>query len=557
MKKIPFLIIVSLTGILIFISCKKSDDKPAPPQNHLPIAYAGNDAIITLPFNTVNLDGSASTDPDNNISAYQWTKVEGPSSFSIVHANSAATQVTNLVKGVYQFELKVTDAGGLFAKDTMKVTVNPDLSLPIEWQKALGGSGADLAFWVQLTTDGGYILAGSTESQNGDITGYHIGGYGCYVGCGTTYQQICGYYPDVLVAKLSSTGALQWQKSLGGTGADNALCIQPTADGGYITSGYTFSKDGDVTGYHAGNDEADAWVVKLNSSGDIQWQKALGGTGCDYFNRVLPTQDGGYILAGHSDSDDGDVAATKEKDVWIVKLSSSGDIVWQKTIGGTKDEFAYALQLTPDGGYIVAGNTNSNDGDVSGFHGVTDPDAWVVKLSSSGTIEWQKALGGYFYDCAKSIQPTSDGGYIIAGETKSNDGNVNGANHGGQDAWVVKLSSNGGLEWQQALGGSKDETSQSLQLTPDGGYIVAGFTASSNGDVSGNYGNQDLWIVKLSNSGAMQWQKALGGTKNENAQCIQLSADGGYVVSGRTFSNDGHVIGNHGDSDAWIIKLKQ
>jgi len=429
--------------------------------------------------------------------------------------------------------------------------------IAIEWQKAIGGAGADLANWVQLTTDGGYILAGSTESQNGDITGYHIGGYGCYVGCGTTYQQICGYYPDVLVAKLSSTGAIQWQKSLGGTSADNALCIQPTADGGYITSGYTFSKDGDVTGYHTGNDEADAWVVKLNSSGDIQWQKALGGTGCDYFNRVLPTQDGGYILAGHSDSNDGDVVATKKKDIWIVKLSSGGDIVWQKTIGGSNDEFAYALQLTADGGYIVAGNTNSNDGDVSGFHGGSETDAWVVKLSSSGTIEWQKALGGSLYDCAKSIRPTSDGGYIVAGETKSYDGNINGANHGGQDAWLIKLSSNGGLEWQQALGGSDDETSQSLQITADGGYILAGYTASSNGDVSGNHGHQDIWIVKLSNSGAMQWQKSLGGTNNENAQCIQPSVDGGYIVSGRTFSNDGQVSGNHGDSDAWIIKLKK
>jgi hypothetical protein len=180
-----------------------------------------------------------------------------------------------------------------------------------------------------------------------------------------------------------------------------------------------------------------------------------------------------------------------------------------------------------------------------------------VKLSSSGAIEWQKALGGTLYDCAKSIQPTLDGGFIVAGETKSNDGNINGTNHGNQDAWVVKLGSNGNLEWQKTLGGSNDETSQSLQLTADGGYILAGYAASYNGDVSGNHGHQDIWIVKLSNSGAMQWQKAMGGANNENAQCIQPSADGGYIVSGRTFSNDGQVSGNHGDSDAWVIKLKK
>ncbi|HEU5164246.1 MAG TPA: PKD domain-containing protein [Chitinophagaceae bacterium] len=547
--------ILSSGTILLMIAFFVISCRPEPPLNHQPVANAGADTTIYLPANTANLNGSTSTDPDNNITAYQWTKIDGPSSVSIVDANLVATQVTKLVEGIYQFELKVIDAEGLYAKDTVKVTVNPDISLPIEWQKAIGGTGIDLANWVAPTTDGGYIMAGSTESQDGDVTGYHVGGFGCYVGCGSTYVQICGYFPDALVVKLNNTGAIQWQKALGGTGSENLLCIQPTADGGYITCGYTFSNDGDVSGYHPGNKEADAWVVKLNSSGGIQWQKALGGSGCDYANRVLSTSDGGYIMAGHTDSNDGDVSSSREKDVWIVKLNSSGTIEWQKTLGGTHDEFDYALQSTTDGGYIIAGNTNSNDGDVRGFHG-GESDAWIVKLSNSGTIEWQKTLGGSLYDCAKSVKPTADGGYIVSGETKSNDGDVNGANHGSQDAWVVKLSNNGALQWQKTYGGTGDEKGQSIQLTTDGGYFVTGYAFSNNGDVSGNHGVQDAWVFKLNTGGDLMWQKALGGSGNENAQCIQTTSDGGIIVAGQAGSNNGDISGYHGTGDAWILKLK-
>ncbi len=517
-----------------------------------PVADAGQDQTITLPTNSIVLNGSGSTDPNNNISAYLWSKIAGPSSVAIINPISFQTPVNNLVQGVYQFELKVTDAGGLFDLDTIQVTVNPDLSLAIEWQKVLGGSRVDLAQSIHPTPDGGFIIAGNTNSENGDIIGYHPGPYGCYITCFN--QTICGYYPDGLVVKLSSTGAIQWQRAVGGSAADNLLSIISTADGGYIASGLTYSNDGDVSGFHGGN-EADAWVVKLSSSGDVQWQKALGGsTGCDFANYILSTSDGGYIFAGHTDSKDGDVTSiARKKDVWIVKLSSSGALQWQKTIGGAEDDYAFSLQSTPDGGYITTGYTYSNNGDVSGNHG--DADAWVVKLSSSGAIQWQKALGGTSEETARSIQPTSDGGYIVAASTKSNNGDVSG-NQGGTDAWIIKLSSNGDIQWQKALGGGSEDVGRSVQATTDGGYIITGSTKSNNGDVRGNHGGQDVWVVKLSSSGAVQWQKAMGGTADDFSNSIQSTADGSFVVAGQTFSNNGDVNGYRGDADAWIIKLK-
>ncbi len=552
MKQIILFTSCALLTMLIFFSCKKHVEcDNCIGANKPPVACAGADQVITLPTDVATLNASCSTDPDNLIMGYVWTKIAGASA-TIVNPNGVQTQVTGLLKGTYQFELTATDAGGLFSKDTMQVTVNPDLSLPIQWQKALGGSRVDLAQSIQPTADGGYILAGNTNSQDGDIAGYHLGPNACYQTCFN--QTICGYLPDGLVVKLNSSGSIQWQKAIGGSAADNLLSIKPTADGGYIASGLTYSNDGDVSGYHGGN-EADAWVVKLSNSGTIEWQKALGGgTGCDFANSVLPTPDGGYIIAGHTDSHDGDVTTNAgERDVWIVKLGSNGSLQWQKTIGGSGNDYAYSIQPTTDGGYITAGYTTSNNGDVSGNHG--DAEEWVVKLSSTGTIQWQKVLGGSNEEIARSVQTTPDGGYIVAASTKSNNGDVSG-NHGDADAWIVKLSSSGTVQWQKAYGGSSEEIARAVQPTPDGGYIFTGSATSYNGDVRGIRGGQDTWIVKLGNDGAIQWQKSLGGTDNDFGNSIQLTNDGGYVIAGQAISKNGDISGNRGSTDAWVIKLK-
>ncbi|MCD6097265.1 T9SS type A sorting domain-containing protein [bacterium] len=175
----------------------------------------------------------------------------------------------------------------------------------------------------------------------------------------------------------------------------------------------------------------------------IQWQKCLGGSGYDYAYSIQQTDDGGFIVAGYSNSNDGDVSGNHgERDYWVVKLNSAGDLVWQKSLGGSSWDEAWSIQQTSDGGFIVAGYSESNDGDVSGHHGGYD--YWVVKLDSAGDIVWQKCLGGSYWDYAYSIQQTFDGGYIVAGESRSNNGDVSG-NHGWGDYWVVKLSPEDGI----------------------------------------------------------------------------------------------------------------
>jgi hypothetical protein len=226
--------------------------------------------------------------------------------------------------------------------------------------------------------------------------------------------------------------------------------------------------------------------------------------------------------------------------------------MWQKSFGGSLFDRAYSIQQTTDGGYIVAGESGSTDGDVTGNHGSAD--GWVVKLDSSGKIIWQKSLGGSSIDFSNSIQQTTDGGYIVAGYSFSNSENVTG-NHGDFDSWVVKLNSSGNITWQKSLGGSNRDEAKSIQQTTDGGYIVAGYSYSINGDVTGNHGGFDSWVVKLNSSGNITWQKSLGGSENDEATSIQQTTDGGYIVAGYAWSNDGDITGNHSSRDYWVVKL--
>ncbi|OFY91658.1 MAG: hypothetical protein A3K10_10975, partial [Bacteroidetes bacterium RIFCSPLOWO2_12_FULL_31_6] len=233
-------------------------------------------------------------------------------------------------------------------------------------------------------------------------------------------------------------------------------------------------------------------------------------------------------------------------------ITAQPTIEWQKSFGGTGNDYAFSIQQNANGGYIVAGLSSSNDGDVTGNHGGSD--SWVLKLDTSGVITWQKALGGTGNDNAGSIQQTVDGGYILAGYSESNDGDVAG-NHGSSDFWVVKLDSNSVIIWQKCLGGSDVDIAKSIQQTTDGGYVVAGTSNSNDGDITGNHGGTDYWVVKLDSVGVIMWQKSLGGTSSDNANCIQQTADGGYIIAGTSYSNDGDVSGNHGNFDYWVVKL--
>ncbi|HEY2722909.1 MAG TPA: hypothetical protein VGI82_14345, partial [Chitinophagaceae bacterium] len=239
----------------------------------------------------------------------------------------------------------------------------------------------------------------------------------------------------------------------------------------------------------------------------IEWQKCYGGHSGDYATAVQLTSDHGYIMTGYTyGADGGDVMGYHGNqdigDIWVVKTDINGNIQWQKCLGGTYFEIGALIYETIDGGYIVAGTSSSTDCSIAGNHGGAD--FWVVKLTSEGEISWQKMYGGSQNDYAYALDPTSDGGYIVAGFTESNDGDVI-TNHGERDFWIIKIDATGNLKWQKSLGGSGDDEIYSVKSTPDGGCIAAGFTESTDGDVTGFHGQRDYWVVKVDGSGNLQW----------------------------------------------------
>ncbi|HXS36902.1 MAG TPA: hypothetical protein VN721_09385, partial [Flavipsychrobacter sp.] len=412
----------------------------------------------------------------------------------------------------------------------------------IIWAKTYGGSSGDIPWWMQRVTDGEYIISAATRSGDGDVTGFH-GGF------------------DAWVISLKDSNIV-WEEALGGTGDDYAFSVAVTKDSGYIIAGTTASNDGDVSGNHG---KSDMWVVKLSAGGSIQWQKCLGGSDDDYAASIQQTTDGGYIVAGQTLSNDGDVSGNHgREDMWIVKLNDTGKIQWQKCLGGGYNENALSIAQTKDGGYIVAGTTNSDNADVSGYHGAPYGyyDFWVVKLDDTGKIQWQRCLGGDDDDEAAYVAQTKDGGYIVTGQSRSVDGDVTG-NHGLSDVWVVKLTDTGSITWQRSYGGSSYDYANSVLQTNDNGYLICATTNSNDGNVRGNHGSYDYWLIKISATDSLEWQKCLGGSNYDVGVNVIQNSDSSYIVAGQTISSDGEVKGyrdtnyiNSGVSgDVWVVKL--
>ncbi len=353
------------------------------------------------------------------------------------------------------------------------------------------------------------------------------------------------------IFNFSHAQVIQWQRSLGGTLTDAAYAIIQTRDSGYLTSGYSYSQDGDVTGWH---DQKEEWVVKLDKNGNVQWQKCLGGNGDDICLDIVEATDGGYVLAGGSNSTTGDVTGLHGffVDYWVVKLDTVGNILWQKCLGGSSDDDGQAIVRTFDGGYAISGSAGSNDGDVTMNHGTQD--YWMVKLDSAGNLLWEKTYGGSFYDINESLVQTADSGFALIGETESIDGDITGQ-MGSRDYWVVKTDKDGNLQWQKCLGGSASDWGTAIANTADNGLIVIGFSYSSDSDVTFNHGNGDIWVAKLDINGNIQWQKSLGSTFNDQSYSVMQVPDGTYVVAGQGGANDGDLSGTHGSGDYWVINL--
>ncbi|MBP6310666.1 MAG: T9SS type A sorting domain-containing protein [Flavobacteriales bacterium] len=402
---------------------------------------------------------------------------------------------------------------------------------PIEWQRNLGGSLDDSGASIEQTSDGGYILCGTTNSNNVDVTGNH----------GNS---------DIWVVKLNGNGDIQWQRCLGGSQPDFGRSARQLGDGSYLVLGSTRSNDGDVSGNHGG---VDFWLVRLDSDGDPIWQRCYGGSLNDAPFALEATPDGGYVLAGESRSTDGDVTANAGfTDYWVLKLDAAFDIQWQHSYGGSGGETAYTITLASDGGYFLNGFTDSQDGDVIGSIGTGD--FWVLKIDINGEIEWQRPCGGSNIDYGFDVKEMSDGSIIALGESGSNDGDVIGA-HGGDDYLVVKLTSSGAFISSLVYGGSNTDRGRAIFAMSNTGFLLIGASSSSDNDVEQNSGSFDGWVVRTDPNGAILWQLSLGGSQSDGFGGCAMPTSNGFLLWGGANSSDVNPPNNFGGSDIWLVKL--
>lgn len=419
----------------------------------------------------------------------------------------------------------------------------------IEWQNTIGGNLDDVLYSVHQTSDGGYILGGYSNSTN---TGDKI--------------EIGNGDDDYWVIKLDVSGNIQWQNTIGGSGPDGLLSVEKTIDGGYILGGYSGSGiSGDKTESYIGS--YDYWVIKLDSLGNIQWQNTIGGSGTEYLY-MEQTTDFGFIVAGSSQSNiSGDKTENcyGGRDYWVVKLDAIGNVIWDKTLGGSLNDGLYRVVVdqTFDGGFIIGGTSLSNISGNKTENNKGGNDYWIVKLDNTGNILWQKTIGGNFDDVLTSVVQTNDGGYIVGGYSYSDisgdksEGTI--GPYGYTDFWILKLDTIGNIEWQNTIGGDSYDNLITMQQCYDGGYILGGTSMSdiSADKTENSFGQDDYWVVKIDAVGSIQWQTTIGGISTDFLYDLELTFDGGYILGGYSHSeiSGNKTEGNIGSEDYWVIKL--
>ncbi|MFZ1634966.1 MAG: immunoglobulin domain-containing protein, partial [Chitinophagales bacterium] len=418
----------------------------------------------------------------------------------------------------------------------------------IEWQNTIGGDKDEAVTSIIPTADYGYFLAGYSNSDISD----------------DKTENAISFSTDFWIMKIDSSGNIQWQNTIGGFGYDYLSHAIACIGGGYLLVGYSNSGiSGDK--YELGNGGHDIWVVKVNAIGYIEWQNTIGGSGLDDCRRVIQCSDGNYIIAGRSDSNiSGDKTENSQGglDYWILKLNSTGSILWQNTIGGSSTETIEEIIETADNEIMVFGDSFS---DVSGDKTIPsygNRDFWVLNLDSLGNILWQKVIGGSGDEILNGVVVCPDGGYLLGGNsTSSISGDKSEINIGGYDFWIVKISDEGIVEWEETIGGISSDNIYALEYFNDG-YIIGGNSLSGvSGDkTEPTNGGYDYWFVKIDSLGNIIYQKAYGGNKDDAIVCATLSLDGnlilgGYSYSGLSGDKSEPNLGGTNNFDIWLINL--
>lgn len=362
---------------------------------------------------------------------------------------------------------------------------------------------------------------------------------------------------DGWVVKKNSSGAIEWQIDLAGSRDDVVSSVKETSDQGFIVLGYTSSSDGNFFGNHGGTD---IFVAKLSKTGAVEWIKCFGGTLDEKSGEIVVSSEGGYLFTGSAKSFNGDLLSKfpVDSDAWVVKISNTGSIAWQQLINSIHTDFCKAAKQLPNKNYVVISNSGT-------FAGVNQrEDIFVSILLPNGNVAGQNSYGGSRQDLASSLETTPDGGFIILGKSNSNNGVLT-KNQGNFDVWILKMSANGNMQWQKTFGGSDVDGGNGTDIfggikpTDDGGYVFTSSTNSKDGDIRTTpwIGQSRVWVVKLNCKQDIQWQKILGGNSKDFGVFVNKNADESYSVTANANSNNGDVVGHKGGQDFWFITLSK
>lgn len=407
----------------------------------------------------------------------------------------------------------------------------------IEWSNVYGGSESDKPYSICNAYTSGYLIAGKSESQNGDITDLHVG-------VGT----------NIWITRIGENGTLIWNKSYGSRSVDELEKIIQTKDNGYIFVGSCGNNTIDVSGMYACADQS-YWLVKIDSSGNIIWQKNYGVCGRANAYDIIQCRDSSYLIVGRINWGGGDAQVFHGiYDIWICKISSSGDLIWNRTYGGSDWEDVNSICETTDGNYVIVGSTLSNDFDVSGLHG-NSQDVWAFKIDTIGNILWQKCFGGSTNDFSSKVIATNNNEVYIFATTTSSDGDVT-TSYGSYDIWIFRCDSIGNISWQGTYGGPSLNVTSSAISDVAGGFLVLSKVSNDGGMVTNTHGLYDYWLMKIDSAGNFIWGKALGGSNDDVPTDVIQTPDGGFLSVGYSYSSDGDVPNSNGNEDFWAVKME-
>ena len=424
-------------------------------------------------------------------------------------------------------------------KEVFNITEITETTNEIDFIQTLGGSKNDALSSVKKTADGGYIVAGFTQSNDFDIDS-------------KTNESF-----DFLVSKFSFDNTLEWQKTFGGSDDDRAADIVQTLDGGFAVLGYSKSSDIDVS-TNAGSQ--DFWLLKISSKGSILWEKTFGFSGEDSGTALLATKDGGFLITGvldvSSSGGEGNAKSTAVNhsggDYWVIKTDLTGNLEWSRFFGGSFTEIPLGIVETDDHNFIIAGSSDSDDFNISNNLGTYD--FWIIKIAPTGSLIWEKSFGGSEIDEARAITTSSDGNFMVVGDTRSLDIDVS-ENNGAADVWIVKFSAEGSLIWEKTIGGTSFDTARAIYKTQDNGFLIAGSSRSLDNDFENN-GQNDALILKIDSNGSLLWQKTIGGSQIDFLYGITELNNKAIIAVGESSSSDQDITENKGFTDALIIQMK-